>query len=231
MLPTDVPEYRVHTTPSRIEHWRHLVEIVALIAAAVWAFYVFVYQEKVKPAGEPAYMQFSSSLAHEPLPANKELVTITINLKNTGSNDIAMAALITNAYGVRYADHGAGKWEESRIGGVMTVNDNVRGDTPALLYSHLTLWAPLGAHRDVRLPKSEVVTLNESFVIERGQYDTVRLTHAYCYQRYDNQLVTAYQPRRSPDAGFDIPALLRESGVHAGLRCGGMYPNGGEYAL
>ncbi len=175
-------------------------------------------------------MQYSSALTHEALPHNKELVTIIATVKNTGSNDIALGALLANAYGVRYVDR-AGKWEDDPQPGISIVNNNIAGGKPVLLYSHLTLWAPFGAHREVRLPQAEEITLSESFVIERGQFDTVRLTHAYCYQRYDNDRVTVYQPKRTPDGGFDIRDLLRESKVHEGLRCGGVNPSGGEYAL
>jgi hypothetical protein len=32
---------------------RHVVEVLALVAAGAWAFYTFIYQEKIKPANEP----------------------------------------------------------------------------------------------------------------------------------------------------------------------------------
>jgi len=57
-------ELHVHSHPSRVEHWRHLVEIAALTVAAIWGFYVFVYQERIKPASEPAELQALVSLDH-----------------------------------------------------------------------------------------------------------------------------------------------------------------------
>ncbi len=33
--------------------FRHVIEAVAIVAAGLWAFYIFVYQEKIKPSGEP----------------------------------------------------------------------------------------------------------------------------------------------------------------------------------
>jgi len=35
MAPIEVPEYRVHSQPSPVERMRHIVEIVALIGAAL----------------------------------------------------------------------------------------------------------------------------------------------------------------------------------------------------
>ena len=106
MLPAGVPEYRVQTKPSLVEHWRHLVEIVALLTAAVWAFYVFVYQERIKPAAEPPRLQMSTNVSREALHGGKELVTINVTLKNTGSNDVAIGAVLVNAYGLRYRSGG-----------------------------------------------------------------------------------------------------------------------------
>ena len=232
MDPTGVPEYRVYTTPSRVEHWRHLIEIAAFVIAAVWAFYVFVYQERIKPASEPARVQFSSTTTHEALPNNKELVEISMTLKNTGSSDAALGALLVNAYGVRYPGSSGGE-ELLTIPniGVAVVNRGVKGSTPVLLYSHLILWTPLSSQREAKIPPGQDVSLNETFVVERGKYDTVRQIHADCYQRYDNTLVTAYHPKRSPDGGFDVQDVLHQSKAHAGIRCTGNYPNGSENAL
>jgi len=82
--PNSVPEYRVYSEPSPVEHWRHLVEIVALVTAAVWVFYVFVYRERIKPSGEPPRLEPVVSIVHEPLQGGKELVTIAATLKNSG---------------------------------------------------------------------------------------------------------------------------------------------------
>lgn len=43
MAKDDATNHHVYTHPGPVEHWRHLVEIIALIIAAAWGFYVFVY--------------------------------------------------------------------------------------------------------------------------------------------------------------------------------------------
>lgn len=232
MTPNDVPEYRVHTKPSPVEHWRHLVEIVALVTAAVWAFYVFVYQERIKPAGELPRFLVSATATHEPLQGGKELVTVNVSLKNVGTNDVAMAALIVNAYGVNYKSNATGAAQEIRAAsGVTIVNRGVRGSDPALLYSRLSLWQPLGSTRTLRVPQGEDLPFSEPFVIPRGTYDTLRILYAYCSQRNDDTSASIYQPKRTPDGGFDVQDLMAASGAHAGLRCGGTSYYIGEYAL
>ncbi len=235
MLPTGVPEYRVHTTPSLVEHWRHLVEIIALITAAVWAFYVFVYQERIKPALEPARLHVSTNLTHEALQGGKELVTIYVTIKNIGSIDASMAGLIVNAYGVKYKGGTSGGSRDIKpASGVTIVNNGLASDDPKLLYSHLALWPPFGAshgRRPLWVPQGEDISIADPLVIERGAYDTVRVTYAFCYQRNDDNAVSAYNPKRTPDGGFDVMDLLAASGAHAGLHCGGTPFYNGEYAL
>ena len=231
MLPSDVPEYSVHTKPSPVEHWRHVVEIVALITAAVWAFYVFVYQERIKPAGEPPRLQFSTSVTRQALQGGKELVTIGVTLKNTGATDISMGAMLVNAYGVRYKRAGAAEMQQIQpTSGIMIVNGGLSNDSPTLLYSHLSLWQAFGAHRQFKLNVGEEVRIDEPFVIKRGVYDTLRTTDAHCYGRSDDPAVSVYDPKRAPDHSFDVPDLVA-NGRHAGLTCGGSSYYTGEYAL
>jgi hypothetical protein len=232
MPPNEITEYRIHTKPSLVEHWRHLVEIVALITAAIWGFYVFVYQERIKPAGEPPRLQVSTSVTHEALQSGKELITIDVTLKNTGSTDISMGVLLVNAYGIRYEREDTRELYEIRPAtGVTIENRGLRNAAPTLLYSHLSRWTPFGVAHDLRLPIGEDLTFSQPFVIERQAYETLRLSYAYCYQRSDDRAATTSIPRRDQDGAFDIRNVLAANEVHAGLHCGGTLSYLGEYAL
>jgi hypothetical protein len=41
---------------------RDIVEVVAIIAAGIWALYTFVYAERVKPASEPPTVLLTGSM-------------------------------------------------------------------------------------------------------------------------------------------------------------------------
>ncbi len=49
MAEGDATNHHVYTHPGPVEHWRHVVEIVALIIAAAWGFYVFVWSLDFAP--------------------------------------------------------------------------------------------------------------------------------------------------------------------------------------
>ncbi|MBV9262683.1 MAG: hypothetical protein JO324_00065, partial [Candidatus Eremiobacteraeota bacterium] len=45
-------ELRVHSVPTKAEQIRIVVEIVAIVAAGIWALYTFVYEQRIKPLAE-----------------------------------------------------------------------------------------------------------------------------------------------------------------------------------
>ncbi len=83
-------ELHVHSHPSRVEHWRHLIEIAALCIAAIWGFYVFVYQERIKPAGAPVELQTMVTLEHTTLRSNKEFIKVGVRMRNIGSTPLEL---------------------------------------------------------------------------------------------------------------------------------------------
>src|SRR5215469_1106791 len=95
-------EQHVYTHPSSVEHWRHLIEIVALSVAAIWALYVFVYQEQIKPAHLAASLEVMSRVSHTPMRGGSELITVELPERNIGSVPLQLDAAIVNVYGISF---------------------------------------------------------------------------------------------------------------------------------
>jgi hypothetical protein len=224
-------DYHVYSHPSQLAKWRQIVEIAALVIAAIWAFYQFVYKERIKPASEAPNLQVLRSATHEALPRAKELVTVIITLKNLGASPVAMGGLIVNAYGIRYSDRTDDSAPAERTTGLMTGNHGLVGSTPVLLYTYSAVWVPLGSQRPFVVLPQDTFTIPMSFVIQGGKYDTLRLDLARCDQRADNSLVTHYTPPLLKDGSFDVASMIAENGAHSGLECGGTLYTGGEFAL
>ena len=94
--------YEVRLVEDRWAALRHVVEAVAILAAGVWAFYTFIYQEKIKPAGEPAAVNLSvtvSSLGHD---RDRDYIRLAYVIRNTGKTEIDIAADVYNVWGERY---------------------------------------------------------------------------------------------------------------------------------
>ena len=81
---------------------RHVVEAVAIIAAGIWAFYSFIYQERIKPANEPASLSERISMERLGRDAHREIVRVNIAFRNSGKTEIDVAADAWNVWGSRY---------------------------------------------------------------------------------------------------------------------------------
>ncbi|HEY8313539.1 MAG TPA: hypothetical protein VIG51_05140 [Candidatus Baltobacteraceae bacterium] len=84
---------------------RHVVEALAIIAAGVWAFYTFFYQEKLKPAAEPPALAPSISISRLGRDAGRDILKISVAYHNTGKTEIDLAADAVNLWGVRFASN------------------------------------------------------------------------------------------------------------------------------
>src|SRR5579864_7260944 len=96
------PLYHVHTHPSGAEFWRYVIEIAAFIVAAAWGFYVFIYQEQIKPSETLPQQQFNVTISHQPVPSGAEFVSLTVEIRNVGTVPFRPAGYVIAAYGVRY---------------------------------------------------------------------------------------------------------------------------------
>jgi hypothetical protein len=224
-------EVHVCSHTSSLAKWRQIVEIAALVIAAIWAFYQFVYKERIKPASEAPNLQILRSVTHESLPRGKELVTVSMTLKNVGVAPIAMGGLIVNAYGIRYGDRTNDAAPAERTTGLRTGDYGLVDSKPVLLYTYSAIWVPLGSQRAFVVLPQDAYTIPMSFVIHRGTYDTLRLDFARCDQRADNTLVTNFSPQLLKDGSFDVASMIAQTGAHSGLECGGTLYTGGEFAL
>jgi hypothetical protein len=93
MAEGDATNHHVYTHPGPVEHWRHLVEIVALIIAAAWGFYVFVYQERIKPASELPILDVQPVVMHEVMRGGKKIVSAGLVMKNIGPTELKLGVL------------------------------------------------------------------------------------------------------------------------------------------
>jgi hypothetical protein len=218
-------ELPVHSHPSRVEHWRHLIEIVALVIAAAWAFYVFIYQERIKPASEPAELQSMVSVDHEPLKSDKEFIKIGFRMKNIGRTPLELAGLIVNVYGVKYtaveAEH-----VNKQAAGITEISRAFVPASPSLQYTFADTWKAFGSPRLAGLPPGAEFPETFVFAIPPRAFDVVKIDYIVCWGR----------PRVKPwpvavvrqrDGSFWFGGALSAENARSGLLC--HYQIRGEY--
>lgn len=209
MEPVETTKHHVYTHPSPVEHWRHAAEIVALVIAAVWGLYVFVYQERIKPAGEAPAMDLRPSVSTQPLPGGRRLVTVSLHEKNIGSVDLQLVATAVNVYGFKY---GLTMHPRSRVNapaGQYGYGNSLPRSKSVLLSSVVTLDRPAGVSPAIwsGFSPGNEKAFATTFAVPAHDFDALTVGITVCYTRLDDQRVVAVTPRRTNDGGWDTAAL------------------------
>lgn len=201
-------EIQVRTHPSKLELWRQLIEIVAIAVAALWALYVFVYQERIKPASELPRTQGVVSVHKELLSRNREFVEVLFDVRNLSGATVSLAGMIVNVYGRRFADVNEQRFE-TPVTGVTEYNATLGLSAPVLLYSFYDVWQPFGGPPTKRNFMRAAESFHESIVfgIKPGEYDVAKVTWTYCYTQTDR--VWQVKRTREPDGAYSFGNLDR----------------------
>ncbi|MGH7737691.1 MAG: hypothetical protein ACREMP_07475 [Candidatus Tyrphobacter sp.] len=218
-------DLHVHSHPSRIEFWRHLVEIAALSIAALWSFYVFIYQERIKPAGEPAELQATVSVDHTSLRSNKEFIKVGVLMKNIGGTPLELAGLIVNAYGVKYATVEA-EHVAKPLAGIEEISRAFVPGNPSLQYTFADTWEAFGSPRLAALLPNGEFPETFVFAIPPGAFDIVKIDYIVCWARPRSK-PWPVAVGRQPDGSFWFRGALSTENIRSGLRC--HYQLRGEY--
>jgi hypothetical protein len=198
----------VYTHPSGVERWRHLIEIVAISVAAIWAFYVFVYQEQIKPAHLAPSLEVKSRVSHTPMRGDNELITVELPEQNIGTVPLQIDAAIVNVYGVRFGPSMT-KWSErgEASGDVSSHFYGLPVVSATLLVTRLTLYKSMGgAIASIFSPGREKAPM-VNIAVRSGAYDAVRVEYSVCYQREDDVSPHPFHPSYHRDGSYDYVAL------------------------
>lgn len=95
----------------KAESISHIVQAFAILAAGIWAFYTFIYEDRIKPASEPPITNVTTSLT--PIGERGSLIAIQAKtqISNIGKARIRLLADAINVIGITIQ---AGISEEKR---------------------------------------------------------------------------------------------------------------------
>ncbi len=153
---------------------RHIVEAVAIVSAGVWAFYTFIYQEKIKPAEEPAALNVSISVqgfGHDRL---RDFFGLKLVFHNTGKTEIDIAADAYNVWGERYGTRATIRRQDT--GNVRRYASNLPIVSRRLIAAFVELRdAAVGGRRGthIEMEPDTTETVSGVFAVPRGTYDLI----------------------------------------------------------
>jgi len=166
--------YEVRVIEDQWATFRHIVEAVAIVCAGVWAFYTFVYTEKIKPASEPAALAVSTSIQSIGRDRSRDLISVALVFRNTGKTEIDVAADGFNVWGERYGSRATIRRKDrpdAREYDATLPIVSRRLISAAVELRDAAIGGRRGAH--IILEPGESETINEVLAVPRGAYDII----------------------------------------------------------
>jgi hypothetical protein len=171
-----VEEEKTHTVRLVEDPWatvRHIIEAAALIAAGAWAFYTFIYQEKIKPAEDPASLEANVSLDRVGHDATRDVLEVSVHWHNNGKTEIEVAADGYNVYGDRYARSESQTVRDSANRYAFHHDDQLVSHQLIDSFAELRATAIGGSTSHTTIEPDGTVTIPYTIVIPRGKYDVI----------------------------------------------------------
>lgn len=155
---------------------RDVIEIVAIVAAGVWALYVFAYEQRIKPAGEPAALLLTGSLHR--LGEHDGLVQLGFSgtTRNIGQSEVHFIAESFVAEGLTYAKQAASSADRPAEG-LYTYQRDARVASRAVVYRvvELSNLVRKSYGSSFSLAPGQAVPFSGIFLVKAGAYDSVAL--------------------------------------------------------
>jgi len=169
------PARKIQIVEDQWAAFRHLIEAVAIIAAGLWAFYTFIYQERIKPASEPAALSETITVQRLGRDAKRDILGLTLTYHNAGKTEIDIAADAYDVVGVRYGDRA--KAFVKRNSSSEEFGTAVPVVSTRLIAAFAELRdAAIGGYRGhhIVLEPGDSSTDDEVVTVPRGAYDLIR---------------------------------------------------------
>jgi hypothetical protein len=128
---------RVHAVPTTADQIRIAVEVIAILAAGLWALYTFVYEQDIKPLSEPEAFSLPTIVDQGATVNGVAFLTIHKRLQNSGNVGLDLAAEALSVYGERLAQRS--KADRNETPTAVQVSADVARTPVALLFSYAKL--------------------------------------------------------------------------------------------
>ncbi len=173
---------------------RDVVEVVAIVAAGVWAFYVFVYENRIKPSIAQPEIDVTASLQR--LSERRGLIAAGLHLKfhNIGTVKAHFLGVAVNVYGQRVAFTASPRPVE-RSGGTYYGYDayyRLEQDGTVYSFGYITHLGNPATRQDTELDPGTTIENYRTFYVPVGRFDLLSVGIDVPYTKYDERTLPAH---------------------------------------
>lgn len=166
---------------------RDIVEIIAILAAGIWAFYVFAYENRIKPALANPDLDVTASM--QKISEHNGLIAIGLHVqfRNVGTVNAHMLAVAINVYGQRVVE--AQPSPPSEIHPLQYVFGRfykAGAYVPVYTNAYVTHLGDPATTEDTDLDPGTTINNYWTFFVPRGRFDLLTLGIDAPYTKYEN---------------------------------------------
>jgi hypothetical protein len=151
---------------------REIVEVIAILLAGMWALYVFVFENEIRPAFAPPTPSFTVEMRHVGDDRNLAVVRVEVTLRNPGSADVkflgySLTALGSKVDGVASPRPAASDPFDNKLEAYNTYSKA----EPVFRDAFVTSQGNPKASRGLFLNAGQTTTLFDEFYVPKGRFD------------------------------------------------------------
>lgn len=187
---------------------RDVVEIVAIVAAGVWAFYVFAYENRIKPAMADPDVNVNASMQRLGTHNGFIAVGLHLQLRNVGTVKAHFLGLAVTVYGQRIVAtapkiavrHPALKYEFSGF-------YQAQPPVPVYSWGYVTRLGDPSTGQETTLDPGTTIENQRTFYVPQGRFDLLTLGIEAPYTKFDETIPTHLAVSRQGAATI-VPSSL-----------------------
>jgi hypothetical protein len=187
---------------------RDIVEIVAIVAAGIWAFYVFAYENRIKPSMADPDVNLTASMQRLGTRNGFIGVSVHLQLRNVGTVKARFLGLAVNVYGQRIVA-AAPKPAAGPTPLKYEFQAFYRTEQPVPVYSwaYVTRLGNPSTGQETTLDPGTAIDNERTFYVPQGRFDLLVLGIHAPYTKFDETIPTRISVSRDGAVSL-VPSSL-----------------------
>ena len=159
-----------HSHPMTIV--RDVVEVIAIVAAGIWAFYVFAYENRIKPSMASPDVNVTSTIRRLSERNGLIAVDVRLQLENIGSVSATFLGVALNVYGQRIVatqPHPVSMTHPVRY--QFDAFYRTTPPVPVYTYAYVTALGDPSSSQGTELDPGTTIANDRTFYVPKGRFD------------------------------------------------------------
>lgn len=172
---------------------RDVVEVLAIIAAGIWAFYVFAYENRIKPSMASPDVNVTASIQRLSQRNGLIAVGVRLRLQNIGSVKAHFLGIALNVYGQRIVvTQPRPKTEMRSLRYEYDAFYRAEPLVPVYSYAYVTRLGDPSTGQDTELDPGTTIENYRTFYVPQGKFDLLIVGIDAPYTKYESKTIPTH---------------------------------------